>query len=42
VAASRIVASELGERDVAMGAATLVLQSALADLRFFPTSAGRA
>ena len=42
VVASRIVASELGERDVAMGAATLVLQSALADLRFFPTSAGRA
>lgn len=42
VAASRIVASELGECDVAMGAATLVLQSALADLRFFPLSAGRA
>jgi glucokinase-like ROK family protein len=41
VAAARIVASELGEKDVAMGAATLVLQQALSDLRFFPT-AGRA
>jgi predicted NBD/HSP70 family sugar kinase len=41
VAAARIVASELGERDVATGAATLVLQQALSDLRFFPT-AGRA
>jgi predicted NBD/HSP70 family sugar kinase len=39
VAAARIVASELGARDVATGAATLVLQSALADLRFFATAA---
>jgi predicted NBD/HSP70 family sugar kinase len=39
VAAARIVASELGERDVATGAATLVLQQALNDLRFFPTAA---
>jgi predicted NBD/HSP70 family sugar kinase len=39
VAAARIVASELGARDVAIGAATLVLQTALADLRFFATAA---
>lgn len=39
VAAARIVASELGARDVATGAATLVLQSALADLRFFASAA---
>ncbi len=39
VAAARIVASELGERDVATGAATLVLQAALANLDFFSTAA---
>jgi predicted NBD/HSP70 family sugar kinase len=38
VSSTRIVASELGDRDVAVGAATLVLQSALEDLRFFPTT----
>lgn len=37
VAAARVVASELGERDVAVGAATLVLDAALADLRLFPS-----
>ena len=36
VAAARIVASELGPRDVAVGAATLVLQAALEDLSYFP------
>ncbi|MBS2024964.1 MAG: ROK family transcriptional regulator [Deltaproteobacteria bacterium] len=39
VAAARIVASELGERDVATGAATLVLQAALADLGLFASAA---
>jgi glucokinase-like ROK family protein len=37
VAASRIVASELGPRATAKGAATLVLDSALADPRMFPS-----
>lgn len=42
VAASEIVASALGRQDVAVGAATLALQEALADLRRFrPASAGR-
>ena len=36
VAAASVVRSELGERDVAVGAATLVLDAALADLRLFP------
>jgi len=35
VAASEIVASALGSQDVAVGAATLALQEALADLRRF-------
>lgn len=38
VAAARIVASELGERDVAIGAATLVLEAALEDPARFPVS----
>ncbi len=41
VAASEIVASALGAQDVAVGAATLVLQAALADLRRFPFAAAR-
>ncbi len=36
VAAASVVRSELGERDVAVGAATLVLDAALADHRLFP------
>jgi glucokinase-like ROK family protein len=36
VAAARIVASALGPRAVAIGAATLVLKAALADSRLFP------
>ena len=39
VAAARIVASELGARDVATGAATLVLQAALSDISIFPKAA---
>lgn len=38
VKAAEIVASELGPRDVAVGAATLVLQAALEDLSFFPAA----
>jgi glucokinase-like ROK family protein len=38
LAAAEIVASELGERDVAVGAATLVLDAALDDLRRFPAA----
>lgn len=41
VAASEIVASALGAQDVAVGAATLVLQAALADLSRFPFAAAR-
>jgi len=41
VAASEIVTSALGAQDVAVGAATLVLQAALADLRRFPFAAAR-
>jgi len=41
VAATKIVASELGVRNVAVGASTLVLQNALEDLRFFPTGTAR-
>lgn len=41
VAASEIVASALGAQDVAVGAATLVLEAALADLRRFPFAAAR-
>jgi predicted NBD/HSP70 family sugar kinase len=37
VASSRILASELGSRDVALGAATLVLDAALRDPSFFPS-----
>jgi predicted NBD/HSP70 family sugar kinase len=40
VATSRIVASELGERDVALGAATQVLQAALVDPTRFPVQWG--
>ena len=36
VAAADIRASELGVRSVAIGAATMVLKSALADSRLFP------
>ena len=39
IAPTEIVASELGPRTVALGAATLVLQNALADLRHFRTAA---
>jgi predicted NBD/HSP70 family sugar kinase len=42
LAASRIEMSALGERAVAVGAATLVLQAALADPRRFPSAARRA
>jgi predicted NBD/HSP70 family sugar kinase len=41
VAASEIVASGLGAQDVAVGAATLVLEAALADLSRFPFAATR-
>ncbi len=41
VAAAKIVAAELGARDVAVGAATLVLEASLEDLRYFPAAAGR-
>jgi predicted NBD/HSP70 family sugar kinase len=40
VAAARIVASELGKHDVAVGAATLVLDAALNDLSYFPAVSG--
>jgi predicted NBD/HSP70 family sugar kinase len=40
VAAARIVASQLGKQDVAIGAATLVLDAALHDLAYFPALAG--
>jgi glucokinase-like ROK family protein len=40
VAAAKIVASELGKRDVAVGAATLVLDAALQDLSYFPAISG--
>jgi predicted NBD/HSP70 family sugar kinase len=39
VAASRIRTSELGPRAIAIGAATLVLEAALADPRLFPAAA---
>ncbi len=39
VAASDILTSDLGPRSVAVGAATLILKTALADSRVFPTSA---
>ena len=39
IAPTEIVTSELGPRTVAVGAATLVLQNALADLRHFRTAA---
>ena len=39
IAPTEIVTSELGPRTVALGAATLVLQNALADLRHFRTAA---
>ena len=39
VAAAQIVASKLGSRDVAVGAATLVLAAALEDLTYFPAAA---
>jgi glucokinase-like ROK family protein len=41
IAPTEIVTSELGPRTVAIGAATLVLQNALADLRHFRTAAAR-
>ena len=42
LAAAEIVASKLGDRDVAVGATTLVLEAALEDLTFFPARvAGR-
>lgn len=41
IAQTEIVTSELGPRTVALGAATLVLQNALADLRHFRTAAAR-
>jgi hypothetical protein len=37
VAASQIRTGELGPRDVAIGAATLVLDAALTDPSLFPT-----
>ncbi len=40
VAAAKIGASELGKRDVAVGAATLVLDAALEDLSYFPAVGG--
>jgi predicted NBD/HSP70 family sugar kinase len=36
MAETRIVSSRLGERSIAVGAATLVLESALADRSLFP------
>jgi predicted NBD/HSP70 family sugar kinase len=41
IAPTEVVTSELGPRTVAIGAATLVLQNALADLRHFRTAAAR-
>jgi glucokinase-like ROK family protein len=41
IAQTEIVTSELGSRTVALGAATLVLQNALADLRHFRIAAAR-
>ena len=41
LAASEVRTSELGPRAIAVGAATLVLEAALADSRFFPAVAGR-
>jgi len=38
VSASEIRTSELGPRSIAIGAATLVLKSALADSRLFPAA----
>ena len=38
LAAADVVASELGARDVAVGAATLVLDAALDDLNYFPAA----
>jgi predicted NBD/HSP70 family sugar kinase len=38
---SRIVASELGARSIAIGAATLLLQRALSDPRHFPAATAR-
>ncbi len=40
VAAAQIGASELGKHDVAVGAATLVLDAALQDLSYFPAVSG--
>ena len=40
LAAADVVASELGARDVAVGAATLVLDAALDDLNYFPAATG--
>jgi predicted NBD/HSP70 family sugar kinase len=42
VAETRIVASRLGERSIAVGAATLVLEAALADRSLFPSKGASA
>ena len=41
LAASEVRTSELGPRAIAVGAATLVLEAALADSQLFPAVAGR-
>ncbi|HTJ41718.1 MAG TPA: ROK family transcriptional regulator [Kofleriaceae bacterium] len=42
VAETRIVSSRLGERSIAVGAATMVLEAALADRSLFPAKGARA
>jgi predicted NBD/HSP70 family sugar kinase len=42
VAETRIVSSRLGERNIAVGAATMVLESALADRSLFPVQGAQA
>ncbi len=42
LAAANVMTSELGPRSIAVGAATLVLDAALDDVRLFPTPAERA
>jgi predicted NBD/HSP70 family sugar kinase len=39
IAPAKVTTSQLGPRAVAVGAATLVLQKALADVRHFPVTA---
>jgi hypothetical protein len=42
VAETRIVSSRLGERSIAVGAATMVLKTALADRSLFPAQGAQA